>query len=387
MTKNVIHTDMENFYAVQKESEALQRFKWFSGKIDRDGKEAYIREDDEWFVYAEEKYKVKFGKKLFKLQAGIKGFSYNKKTKILKVWLGTALNALQYRASLYAHLKVEWVTKHSINDYMTKGLLLRIIQQKITNPTDACKYIIKACRFPKDTSPKFLLKYLSGNDQDRKHLFTAAYVAKNLNHWLNPISHECIVIASRDTNLLYDTIKQAQILNKKIDFTWSTKRLQEEHEDWTNEIMLLEIGNIGAYKIEYKNVPELPAEFEIITDQQRLFKEGTVMSHCIYTNYYEEWKIGKYLVIHLKGEDQKGKEENVTIGLIYNNKTKHIKIDEALCKRNAEPSEFTQIYIEDVLSNKKTAIALGKMLQEYHNRMPKSKTKRMMQEYRYELAE
>lgn len=183
--KTILSTNAEEFKAVQKESEEMQRYKYFSGKLEKLYFEKSCIIDDTRLMYAECNYKPRFNKKLFWLLTNQKGFSFDKVTKKLKLWFGTNFIALDV-AQLNKFFKLigcEWITQARLHHFLTKGLMEKILIGKITNPREACGYIIKMNRFPKNTSIKFLMDWIWERG-DRQLLYCSLYTAKNVNHFL-----------------------------------------------------------------------------------------------------------------------------------------------------------------------------------------------------------
>lgn len=346
--KTIISCNNTKFMTLKHEPEAKQRFMWFSKRVEKEYKEVSLTNNDEYIVYADVTSKVGFNKKLYLKPCRQKGFSFNKQTKELKLWFGTNLTALDKLKQVLNMLKLEWVTESNLTGYLTKGLLQKILVGKITNPLDACKYIITYNRFQKTTSPKFLMKWIISNRNDKRVLMSAKYVAKDVNHFLNPAETSIGRLMYAQENLLFDCFRQASILEEKIDFKWSLSRLKQEHTDWTARIMEMEVGMFEDIQLPIDKLPKLPPEFEIITSRKRLLNEGTVMKHCIYTNYAEEWEAGEYLVLHCiyNGEE-------VTIGMVKRGDAKKAKqltvIDQCYLRENNDPSPSTLGFIEKEL--------------------------------------
>lgn len=335
--KTILSSTMSDLHNIQSKSDVEQRFMWFSGKLEKTCTECYIKEDEQWIVFADMVYKIMFNKKLFVLPKAQKGFSYNKITKEFKLWFQTNLQSLTKLKEFFVIYKKEWVVDSKLLPFLTKGLIERIVNGTITNPTDACKYIIKMNRLGKATSVKFLLRWvMEGNS---KHdLMRAKFCAKDLNHFLNPLDNKLGV-----NNIVDDCFKQAAILQEKIDFKWSKNRLNDVHNQWTKQIMAMEIDFIGSATVSYKKLPALPQNIEVIQTQKRLFEEGFNMKHCIYTNYLTQWKRGDYLVLHFKGTDP------ITVGLCLNVESK-AEVDQMYHKSNREVNGLEELHVRGVIN-------------------------------------
>lgn len=334
--KTILQTTMDNFHAAQLKSEQEQRFLWFTGKIEKTTSECYIKEDDTWIVFADMVYKTMFGKKLFALPKRQQGFSYNKTTKDFKLWFGTILPTLTRIKEFFPLYKKEWVVNANLTPFLTKGLMEKIVKDEITNPTDACRYIIKMNRLGKTTSVKFLMSWIKAGNS-KYDLMRAKFCAKDLNHFLNPSDNKLGY-----SGIIEDCFEQSAILQEKIDFKWSQNRLLETHTQWTKQIMAMEISFVGSIELNYKNLPVFPDEVEVIRTQKRLFEEGYTMKHCIYTNYLTQWKKGEYLVLHFKGDDP------ITAGVCLNEDEK-AEVDQLYHKSN-KPLNVKEVqYVRSII--------------------------------------
>ena len=93
-----------------------------------------------------------------------------------------------------------------------------------------------------------------------------------------------------DTNMHYDIRKELVILGKKINSTWSAKRLMAEHTEMSRQILDLEVEDMVFEDHGYDTpCPVLPG-MELIDNNVRLYSEGRTMEHCIYSylNYAKE---------------------------------------------------------------------------------------------------
>lgn len=107
---------------------------------------------------------------------------------------------------------------------------------------------------------------------------------------------------------------EAQILNKKIDYNWSTPRMKEEHKAWTQEIMQYEIDSLKDVPLDFLQPfhKYTPDGFKLLDTQKQVFAEGKLMNHCIYTSYWESIKSGGYLAYHV---DLNGEEATLGVNL------------------------------------------------------------------------
>ncbi len=94
---------------------------------------------------------------------------------------------------------------------------------------------------------------------------------------------------------------------------------------------------------------------ELITTKRRLFTEGSIQHHCVFTNYEYEVKRKQYAVFSYVNKDNK----RITIGCSikrkttdYNdNKYYYIEIEQMKLKRNDNVSREDELYIREIISN------------------------------------
>jgi len=239
-----------------------------------------------------------FNNKLFLRFKKRHGATYDKQKKTIKFWFGgTPGSSSNMLKQIMTHFQLEWFInlRHmdSIANLISTSIFQRCIRGVITNPRQLAKAIIASKTNLKNSglSPESLFKlfninnyYVSSLDQILYHIVSF----KQPNMYID-------YLLTRDTfdNPYLDMISQARILDKKIDMTWSEKRLKEEHNIWTREIMALEILSVEQHDYKYPET-SMPEGLEFIKTNHELFEEGTIMKHCIYTNYAQRIKQKTY---------------------------------------------------------------------------------------------
>lgn len=270
-----------------------------------------------------------------------KGFTFDGKK--VNVWFGGSVDKLEYFHLLFTHLKKEWVNKDYLYTYITKSSLEKILKGAITNPIDLLKHFLKYTRIK--ASPQILYNVIKDKLIFKQRFLRAAYTAKNVNHLLEAHLNN-IPFAE---HILSDCIEQCHILGKQIDFKWSAKRLQEEHTKWTKEIMSYEIKAMEDEIIpNHHLIINIPAEFELLSTKKRIFEEGKIMNHCLYTNYYNSIKNNAYLAFHVSFQG-----EEATLGIRWN--TDNILFDQLYTYYNKSVSpEMKQFCMEFCVQNKES---------------------------------
>jgi hypothetical protein len=289
-----------------------------------------IKTDDGKIHYGYSVYKVKKGKKYYVKLKSKKGFTVDEKGK-LKVWYGSDVASNPHFCTALRALNIDWFTNEDekLWPFITKTLFEKVITGKITNPIDYLSAYLKLSRI--NASPKLLYSLCKKMRLTKISLLRGAYAAKDVNHYL-----EFHLGDTSNYTHLDDLISQSRILEKKIDFKWSAKRMNEEHTLWTKEIMAAEIHSIPDKEVKvnnYKKIAEfVPEFFEALDTQKKVYTEGSLMQHCVYTNYWDNINRGTFLAYHIKWKDQEA-----TLGLhSYENNV--IRISQIYGVRNSPVS-------------------------------------------------
>lgn len=279
------------------------------------------------------------------------GFTLNEKGK-LSIWFGKSVQQIQSHIySIFQELHIDWVKQLPDNycQFITKITLEKILNGKITNPIDFCNQLLKNWRV-KGASPRILYNTMMAPSKHNTSNFLVTKftkgvsVAKNFDHYMEYLAKKINVISRYSEE---DLEMQAIILDRKIDYTWSEKRMEDEHQKWTKEIMLLKRDNLSKEPISklkwfIDNDHLLSNHFTLLETESELFDEGNDMSHCIYTNYFNYVKRGGYVAYHVtyQGED-------VTVGIYV--RSTDLTIDQIQAKRNTSSSAIIAAFIRNAL--------------------------------------
>lgn len=285
-----------------------QRYFFYSEKIHE--KDIYVCscnvEGKIWFCA--NNYRLMFSDHLYLRKIKYRGLSFHENK--LKVWAGSNIEnlfSITYFNEFIKLCGLEWIESfllHPRAHMLTKTLLEKIFQKKITNPHDLVKWYVKYSLKDKSISPRLLLDVvMKGIDiRDIRRSFKCM---ENKNHYL-----EFLLNDLKRSPHLNDLIKQGLILGKKININWSKNRMEHVHNKWTKEIMEKEIDFIENYELNYEKIPSLLPTMTLLTNAKEVFREGRKMSHCIYANYWSRIREKKYIAIHYEDDS-----EAATIGI------------------------------------------------------------------------
>lgn len=153
-----------------------------------------------------------------------------------------------------------------------------IIKHKLYSLNDCLKYMYKVplpiCKL------LFAKKYIYINYQERPW----DQVLKMYRSYL--INIENLKTDFLDSSLFADALRIARILGKKINCSWSPRRLIEEHDKWSKEITNIvleeeELRNLSVDKL-FLQFAEYSG-YKLLTTNKELLAEGMRQQHCVGT--------------------------------------------------------------------------------------------------------
>ena len=290
------------------------------------------KETDTHVYWSYTNYRPMFNKKLIMIRKPISGYTYDKQKQTIKAWFGgTPQKSSMVVKHILYDFNIEWYNVFYIGSFyetVTNSLLQRMIRGKITNPRDYAKAILKGKKNLRETglSAEHLYKKLCSTDHTSIQTFTFMCPAfKNPNRLVE------LLIKGGLHWTIQDMVKQARILDRKIDLNWSKKRMLEEHNNWTRDIMKYEIDSVE--EIDY-NYPEfkLMDGLELIKSNREVFEEGTIMKHCLYTNYAHRMKDKTYFAFRY---DKDGVRATLGIALHHYIQDLHVEFNQMYGKGNS----------------------------------------------------
>lgn len=171
-----------------------------------------------------------------------------------------------------------------------------------------------------------------------KHL---KYVSKNWEYLVaNPL------VASDCPNLR-DLVRFAAILNEKINWTWSKKRFEEQHNEWSTKV--LTVTSMFDSELEVNEVfksIQIP-ELELIDTKVGLIQEGQRQKHCVGT-YTQSVNNGSCAIFRYKND--------WTVQL-----SKELRILQMKGKMNSNPPDEVREDLELHLKNAKSQLKVDKI--------------------------
>ena len=314
-----------------------------SSSISQYYNETDFMEDDTKWCLAFNEYKIHIGTNHFytKRKTG-SGLTFDKKTKKVKQWYGKTFHLDTTVVKFLTDNKIaniEWIEEmhpaYCASILKTNTILSRVLSGKLTNWRDTIKHYLKYS-LKINVSPELYYQYLKKVSTNRGNLQSINYTLKHV------VNADAVIKRVLDGNLFTDSqqqydfddlIRQGMLLGRKVDVNWSHNRMKQVHNEWTKELMEIELQHMEDYKVEYEGRLMLPENFKLIDNQKELFEVGKTESHCVYTNYWPMVKDKTYFVLYgtISGE-------TYTVGIVisyYND----IKIDQIQKKYNGGASE------------------------------------------------
>lgn len=292
----------------------VQRLKYFTNKVTANqygsGSHRHFMTEKAWwnednkFFYTRDKYTIYLSTtgKLFTRSTTQHGLTYNPAEtvgKCLTLWRGTAMTNISSDAimALLKSEQVEWALE--FKSLFTKTLLARVLKKRITNGEDFMRAYLKTSNVWKSMkishrAPSMLkLMRMVGTNSSlgRVHSINSIMDYHDLLSHVNNVEATIdMLVGGKD---LYEFSwyltphtegirRELNILDRKINSTWSVNRLNDEHTRMSRDLRELELDSLESIDYSYSEPAPLLPGMELISNNKRLFEEGSAMSHCVY---------------------------------------------------------------------------------------------------------
>jgi hypothetical protein len=298
MEKIEIFTNEEAYKRVNdslKLPKETQRFKFYQGKIHQE-MFGTKKTTDTHIYWSFSTYVPRFeNNTLFYTMKDKEGFTYDKKKNTLNSWWSKPIHKLHPTMinDIIKSFNCEWYSAmpEGLRNLLTLPLLKRIVKKKITNPIDYIKSYLKSSPYKAcNISPRIMYDFFANPELD--HRFRNIKAIRKILEYSTNANHafDLILRFNKDYQfgiLMEDMYNQAAALNCLVNPTWSVSRMKEFHNEMTRKIMEIEVKSLEKIEYNYPNIFDtIKIEgIDLIKDNYELFEEGTVMKHCVYTNY------------------------------------------------------------------------------------------------------
>lgn len=180
-----------------------------------------------------------------------------------------------------------WVRFMNEHNVLTNVSFNTIVNKKLYSLKKALKHEYGT------TYPVAKIIHTSASKKNNRYNFK-----KMMKHLKNVESLKPDWLENEHSGLFLDSVHMAKILNKKINCSWSLRRLKEEHDNMSkdiSEIIYSESDRELNIKAVFKEFEEY-SNFNMIKTTKGLYLEGKKQSHCIatYVNSVENGRCAIY---------------------------------------------------------------------------------------------
>jgi hypothetical protein len=195
----------------------------------------------------------------------------------------------------YFHKRFPWVLMLSESD-ISLGANMNVIKtQKLFGMKDLNRHVMKV--------PNNIAKIVMGS-----HFFqTLKNQGEPIKRWHGIMkvldNLENVTTELLDDHLFYDTCKMANTLGRKINCSWGSKRLKEEHDKWSKEITRIILDCEIEYDLNIRPIYKSFANFSgyrLLKTNKDMLAEGMLQHHCVGT-YIDRVDKGETAIFHVKG--------------------------------------------------------------------------------------
>ena len=228
------------------------------------------------FLYVKKKFYIKNGSKFT-----VPTHSYLK------------YNPNQYSLEAFVFLKERfgWVRNimESANGYSIS--LNTIVTEKLYNEKKILKKLLKA--------PWPVIELIIKHGAQEYSFFDKVKIWKEMRQYL--INLDSLKSEMYNSHYFNDTCKMAKTLNKKVNCSWSLRRLKEEHDEWAKEISYIVLESQPLTDLKIKQIYLDFANYsgyEILKTNHDIVREGIKQHHCVatYISSVERGQCGIYRV-------------------------------------------------------------------------------------------
>lgn len=226
--------------------------------------------------------------------------------------------------------------------YLLKPIIIAdVLRKKVYNRETLCKTVLSKIYHLKGFNWKLFYEYLKYGAN-----YCSIFDLKDFTKDLNASLRTLVNLGDVYNPVYRDLLDCAVKLNEVVDFTWSQKRIKEEHQRQINELNRKEIE--AKEQIPVFNFVCTEPNIRLLNTEKEVFLEGTTMHHCLYTNYWNRIKAKNYIAFHMTAP------ENCTFS--FKKLNNEIVFDQAYCAYDKPVSNETKQIIRDFLERTKKCL-------------------------------
>lgn len=228
--------------------------------------------------------------------------------------------------------------------FNNKTIFRRVITNRIYNEETLYKSAAICIHGLKKVSWKTIRKYYQFIYGSKNFLFNRFFSLNDLYYFTKNIDQSVDIIqtfSEIDDNIYSDLLQSAIKLNETVDFTWSRKRIAEEHKRQTETLLTKELN--AKKEIPIYDTLSMHFPFKLLNTEKDIFIEGSTMHHCLYNCYYNKINAHDYIAFHLNDP------EECTLGIwLCNGKP---ALNQIYKKYDQPVSQETRQYAEDFINS------------------------------------
>ena len=179
--------------------------------------------------------------------------------------------------------------------FITRSYVIAdILRKKVYSEETLCRCILSKGYHLKGFDWKLFYKYIECESSDFISIFDLKDFTKDLAKSMQTLINRNPYIYD---NTYSDLLKCAVKLNEIVDFTWSEKRIQIEHQRQITELNRIEIDKKEQVPI-YDVCLDEP-NIHMLNTEKEVFIEGTSMHHCLYNCYWNKIQSKNHIAFHM----------------------------------------------------------------------------------------
>lgn len=185
-------------------------------------------------------------------------------------------NGYSKEAFVFLKERFGWIRNilESTNGYSIS--LNTIVTEKLFNEKKILKKIFKA--------PWPVIELITKPNPQEYSFYDKVKIWKEMRQYL--INIDSLKSEIYNSHYFIDTCKMAKTLNKRVNCSWSLRRLKQEHDEWAKEIsyIVLETQPLTDLKIKqiYSDFANYSG-YEILKTNHDIVREGIKQHHCVAT--------------------------------------------------------------------------------------------------------
>lgn len=242
-------------------------------------------------------------------------------------------------------LDLPFLLKHNfparLLNFITRPYVIAdILRKKVYSEETLCKCILSKGYHLKGFDWKLFYEYTKLGLYDFLSILDLKDFTKDLTKSMQVLVNQNEFYCN---NTYRDLLNCAVKLNEVVDFTWSEKRIQQEHQRQITELNRIEID--GKEQVPVFDVCLDEPNIHMLNTEKEVFIEGTSMHHCLYSCYWNRIQNKNYIAFHMTSP------EICTFSFkIDNNK---LVLDQAFLAYDKKISEVTRLKINDFMNRNK----------------------------------